>query len=117
MSRRRAAGGATGHFAADADISVRRDLDAVLRRFGTAALADHRIGPFFTEIAGAAPEARPPGVTDVRERAPFRPRRPPAHRLRLARHPARGCDLRFPGSEAEGGRKREGKRENFPGRR
>ncbi|MEV7525480.1 group III truncated hemoglobin [Streptomyces sp. NPDC091371] len=60
------------HFAADADISGRADLDVVLRRFYTAAFADARIGPFFTEIAGTDLEVHLPRITDFWERALFR---------------------------------------------
>ncbi|MFD9339377.1 group III truncated hemoglobin [Streptomyces sp. NPDC060028] len=60
------------HFAAEADIRGRADLDVVLRRFYTAAFADSRIGPFFTEIAGTDLEAHLPRITDFWERALFR---------------------------------------------
>ncbi|WP_412078056.1 group III truncated hemoglobin [Streptomyces xanthophaeus] len=60
------------HFAADADIRGRADLDVVLRRFYTAAFADRRIGPFFTEIAGTDLEVHLPRITDFWERALFR---------------------------------------------
>ncbi|MFD3697596.1 group III truncated hemoglobin [Streptomyces sp. NPDC058646] len=60
------------HYAADADIRGRADLDVVLRRFYTAAFADHRIGPFFTEIAGTDLEVHLPRITDFWERALFR---------------------------------------------
>lgn len=60
------------HFAAGADISGRADLDIVLRRFYTAAFADARIGPFFTEIAGTDLEVHLPRITDFWERALFR---------------------------------------------
>ncbi|MER7465090.1 group III truncated hemoglobin [Streptomyces sp. NPDC097981] len=59
-------------FAADNDISGRADLAVVLRRFYTAAFADPRIGPFFTEIAGTDLEAHLPRITDFWERALFR---------------------------------------------
>ncbi|WP_328925631.1 group III truncated hemoglobin [Streptomyces sp. NBC_00190] len=59
-------------FAAAGDISGRADLDVVLRRFYTAAFADARIGPFFTEIAGTDLEAHLPRITDFWERALFR---------------------------------------------
>lgn len=65
-------GGAMNHFAADADIRGRADLDVVLRRFYTAAFADRRIGPFFTEIAGTDLEVHLPRITDFWERALFR---------------------------------------------
>ncbi|MEU9302159.1 group III truncated hemoglobin [Streptomyces sp. NPDC048269] len=54
------------------DISGRADLDVVLRRFYTAAFADPRIGPFFTEIAGTDLEVHLPRITDFWERALFR---------------------------------------------
>ncbi|MFD7555458.1 MULTISPECIES: group III truncated hemoglobin [unclassified Streptomyces] len=60
------------HFAAADDISGRADLDVVLRRFYTAAFADARIGPFFTEIAGTDLEVHLPRITDFWERALFR---------------------------------------------
>ncbi|MFE2551039.1 group III truncated hemoglobin [Streptomyces sp. NPDC059355] len=59
-------------FAADNDISGRADLTVVLRRFYTAAFADRRIGPFFTEIAGTDLEVHLPRITDFWERALFR---------------------------------------------
>ncbi|MGR4879136.1 group III truncated hemoglobin [Streptomyces sp. LARHCF249] len=60
------------HFAAADDISGRADLDVVLRRFYTAAFADPRIGPFFTEIAGTDLEVHLLRITDFWERALFR---------------------------------------------
>lgn len=60
------------HFAADADISGRADLDVVLRRFYTAAFADPGIGPFFTELAGTDLDVHLPRITDFWERALFR---------------------------------------------
>ncbi|MCY0925706.1 group III truncated hemoglobin [Streptomyces sp. H27-H1] len=60
------------HNAAAPDISGRADLDVVLRRFYTAAFADQRIGPFFTEIAGTDLEVHLPRITDFWERALFR---------------------------------------------
>ncbi|MFJ3171075.1 group III truncated hemoglobin [Streptomyces roseus] len=59
-------------FAADHDICGRADLTVVLRRFYTAAFADRRIGPFFTQIAGTDLEAHLPRITDFWERALFR---------------------------------------------
>ncbi|WP_030297110.1 group III truncated hemoglobin [Streptomyces katrae] len=59
-------------FAADNDISGRADLAVVLRRFYTAAFADRRIGPFFTEIAGTDLEVHLSRITDFWERALFR---------------------------------------------
>ncbi|MGZ9930860.1 group III truncated hemoglobin [Streptomyces sp. NC-S4] len=59
------------HFAA-ADISGRADLDVVLLRFYTAAFADRRIGPFFTELAGTDLEVHLPRIADFWERALFR---------------------------------------------
>ena len=60
------------HFAAADDISGRADLDVVLRRFYTAAFADPRIGPFFTEIAGTDLDVHLPRITDFWERSLFR---------------------------------------------
>ncbi|AWZ03298.1 MULTISPECIES: group III truncated hemoglobin [unclassified Streptomyces] len=60
------------HHAAVRDISGRADLDVVLRRFYTAAFADPRIGPFFTEVAGTDLEVHLPRITDFWERALFR---------------------------------------------
>ncbi|MFJ6798782.1 group III truncated hemoglobin [Streptomyces sp. NPDC091268] len=60
------------HFAADADIRGRADLEVVLRRFYGAAFADRRIGPFFTEIAGTDLDVHLPRITDFWERALFR---------------------------------------------
>ncbi|MGW0362705.1 group III truncated hemoglobin [Streptomyces sp. NPDC002990] len=54
-----------------ADISGRPDLDVLLRRFYTAAFADRRIGPFFTEIAGTDLDAHLPRITDFWERSLF----------------------------------------------
>lgn len=54
------------------DITSRADLDALLRRFYTAAFADPLIGPFFTEIAGTDLEVHLPRITDFWERALFR---------------------------------------------
>lgn len=65
-------GGLMDHNAAAPDISGRADLDVVLRRFYTAAFADPRIGPFFTEIAGTDLEVHLPRITDFWERALFR---------------------------------------------
>lgn len=59
-------------FAADNDITGRADLTVVLRRFYTAAFADRRIGPFFTEVAGTDLEVHLPRITDFWERALFR---------------------------------------------
>ncbi|MET9318875.1 group III truncated hemoglobin [Streptomyces sp. NPDC003038] len=56
---------------ATADISGRADLDVVLRRFYTAAFADRRIGPFFTEIAGTDLNTHLPRITDFWERSLF----------------------------------------------
>ncbi|MFD8414363.1 group III truncated hemoglobin [Streptomyces sp. HUAS TT3] len=58
--------------AADHDIRGRADLEVVLRRFYTAAFADGRIGPFFTEIAGTDLDVHLPLITDFWERALFR---------------------------------------------
>ncbi|WP_326590910.1 group III truncated hemoglobin [Streptomyces sp. NBC_01294] len=58
--------------AAAGDISGRADLDVVLRRFYTAAFADPRIGPFFTEIAGTDLDVHLPRITDFWERSLFR---------------------------------------------
>ncbi|MFJ4780594.1 group III truncated hemoglobin [Streptomyces sp. NPDC088762] len=55
-----------------ADISDRADLEAVLRRFYTAAFADPQIGPFFTQIAGTDLEVHLPRITNFWERAIFR---------------------------------------------
>ncbi|MFD3542504.1 group III truncated hemoglobin [Streptomyces sp. NPDC058662] len=55
-----------------ADISGRADLEVVLRRFYTAAFADRRIGPFFTDLAGTDLDAHLPRITDFWERALFR---------------------------------------------
>uniref|UniRef100_A0AAU2JLW8 Group III truncated hemoglobin n=1 Tax=Streptomyces sp. NBC_00049 TaxID=2903617 RepID=A0AAU2JLW8_9ACTN len=55
-----------------ADLTGRADLDVVLRRFYTAAFADARIGPFFTEIAGTDLEVHLPRITDFWERSLFR---------------------------------------------
>lgn len=60
------------HSAAADDISGRADLDVVLRRFYTAAFADPRIGPFFTEIAGTDLDVHLPRITDFWERSLFR---------------------------------------------
>lgn len=69
-------GGVMSHPASDtadtADITGRADLDVVLRRFYTAAFADPRIGPFFTEIAGTDLDVHLPRITDFWERALFR---------------------------------------------
>lgn len=65
-------GGAMNHFAVADDITGRADLAVVLRRFYTAAFADPRLGPFFTEIAGTDLEAHLPRITDFWERALFR---------------------------------------------
>lgn len=59
------------HFAAH-DIASRADLEVVLRRFYTAAFADPRIGPFFTEIAGTDLDVHLPRITDFWERALLR---------------------------------------------
>ncbi|MER5930696.1 group III truncated hemoglobin [Streptomyces sp. NPDC002054] len=55
-----------------ADITGREDLAVLLRRFYTAAFADPRIGPFFTQIAGTDLDAHLPRITDFWERALFR---------------------------------------------
>ncbi|MGW5850106.1 group III truncated hemoglobin [Streptomyces sp. NPDC055254] len=55
-----------------ADISGRADLEVVLRRFYTAAFADRRIGPFFTEIAGTDLDVHLARIADFWERALFR---------------------------------------------
>lgn len=54
------------------DIATRADLDALLRRFYTAAFADPLIGPYFNEVAGTDLEAHLPRITDFWERALFR---------------------------------------------
>ncbi|QES50260.1 hemoglobin [Streptomyces venezuelae] len=55
-----------------ADIAGREDLALLLRRFYTAAFADPRIGPFFTQIAGTDLDVHLPRITDFWEHALFR---------------------------------------------